>query len=85
MKLKLVQKYTDERLAYKTIENKGYIHKTVNHSQFFVDPTSGAHTQRIESLWGSLKLRIIKKNAWYISIIAALVFGGTMVASKKQE
>lgn len=53
--------HSDEWLAYKTIENKGYIHKTVNHSQFFVDPTSGAHTQRIESLWGSLTLRIVKK------------------------
>jgi len=52
--------HSDEWLAYKTIENKGYIHKTVNHFQFFVDPTSGEHTQRIDSLWGSLKLRINK-------------------------
>jgi len=35
--------HSDEWLAYKMIENKGYIHKTVNHSQFFVDTTSGAH------------------------------------------
>jgi len=42
--------HSDEWLAYKTIENKGYIHKTVNNSQYFIDPTSGAHTHRIESL-----------------------------------
>jgi len=53
--------HTDEWLAYKTLETKGYIHKTVNHSQFFVDPINGAHTQRIENLWGGLKLRIVKK------------------------
>jgi len=51
--------HSDECLAYKTIETKGYIHKTVNHSHFFVDPTSGAHIQCIKSLWGGLKLRIV--------------------------
>ncbi|KAF0752080.1 THAP-type domain-containing protein [Aphis craccivora] len=54
------EKYT-EWLAYKTLETKEYIYKTVNHSKFFVDPINGAHTQRIESLWRGLKLRILKK------------------------
>ncbi|KAF0716676.1 DDE Tnp IS1595 domain-containing protein [Aphis craccivora] len=53
--------HSDEWLAYKTLETKEYIHKTVNHSKFFVDPINSAHTQRIESLWRGLKLRILKK------------------------
>ena len=47
-----------QRKAYSGIEQlKGYNfqHFTVNHSQNFVEPTTGAHTQTIESLWHSYK------------------------------
>jgi len=37
--------HSDEWFAYKTLQTKGYIHKTVNHFQFFVDPISGGYTK----------------------------------------
>jgi transposase-like protein len=53
--------HTDEWRAYRTLEQYGYIHETVNHSQYFVDPRTGAHTQLIECLWGPLKLKVLKQ------------------------
>ncbi|XP_023243935.1 uncharacterized protein LOC111641917 [Centruroides sculpturatus] len=51
--------YSDCWRAYKTdeLERAGYSHFTVNHKYNFVDPTTGAHTQNIERLWGSAKWR----------------------------
>lgn len=37
------------------IEGFNFKHYTVNHTENFVDPETGAHTQRIESTWNSLK------------------------------
>src|SRR4051794_20645916 len=49
--------HSDEWSAYRGLERAGYIHRTVNHKKFFVDPVSGAHTQSIESLWRIVKTR----------------------------
>ncbi|KCZ77960.1 hypothetical protein H311_01021, partial [Anncaliia algerae PRA109] len=35
--------------------NSKFKHSTVNHSQNFVDPNTGTHTQNIESLWSKFK------------------------------
>lgn len=41
--------------AYNSLQRIGYNHKKVNHSQNFVDPITGAQTQKIESMWRALK------------------------------
>lgn len=41
--------------AYGCLESEGYRHLTVNHSEHFVDPDSGACTNTIESMWRALK------------------------------
>lgn len=54
---------SDEWLAYKNISNWNnfnYIHRTVNHSQNFVNPIDGANTQRIETYWGKIKTKLIR-------------------------
>ena len=41
--------------AYDCLKDEGYTHVTVNHSLNFVDPDTGAHTQRIENTWWGVK------------------------------
>ena len=41
--------------AYNRLDQIGFEHYTVNHSQNFVNPLTEEHTQRIESLWSSAK------------------------------
>jgi len=48
---------TNSRDAYDTLQDYGYIHMTVNHSENFVDPLSGAHVQTIENTWWQIKRR----------------------------
>ena len=44
--------------GYNGLEGAGYLHQTVNHSKFYVDPVTGAHTQQIESNWRAMKRRL---------------------------
>ena len=42
---------TDCFRSYTHLNEHGYHHATVNHSENFVDPSTSAHTQRIEGMW----------------------------------
>jgi hypothetical protein len=54
--------HTDDWGAYDGIcqhlPNRVARHRVVNHSQNFVDPVTGVHTQEIESVWNDLKSKI---------------------------
>lgn len=65
---------SDGWASYNNLENYGFPHYVVNHSENFVNPVTKEHTQRIESLWKSAKdfLRIHHYNChlylnWYIA------------------
>ncbi|XP_029053136.1 uncharacterized protein LOC114880853 isoform X2 [Osmia bicornis bicornis] len=47
--------YSDCWKAYKKIDKKIYQHSVVNHSENFVDPNTGIHTQNIERLWRDIR------------------------------
>lgn len=49
---------SDEWRAYRVLPALGYDHHTVNHSRWYVDPHTGAHTQHIERAWRSYKEQI---------------------------
>ncbi|KAK7879808.1 hypothetical protein WMY93_033528, partial [Mugilogobius chulae] len=46
---------SDEWRAYRILPALGYTHYTVNHSRYYVDPHTGAHTQHLERAWRSYK------------------------------
>jgi hypothetical protein len=50
--------HSDQWGAYTHLTSYGWVHLTVNHSQNFVDPDSGAHTQGIESFWNQIKRKL---------------------------
>lgn len=49
---------SDEAAVYFTLNQEGYIHHTVKHKDFYVNPTDGTHTNIIENFWCHLKNKI---------------------------
>lgn len=47
---------TDMWGGYNGLTARGFVHKKVNHSENYVDPNTGAHTQGIERAWRTAKL-----------------------------
>ena len=53
--------HSDEWRAYNRVGSlPGISHSTVNHSLHFVDPSTGTHTQNIESYWNRVKYNMKK-------------------------
>lgn len=49
--------YHDDWVGYRHLEEMGYKHGAVNHTETFVSPT-GVCTNTIEGIWGDVKLRL---------------------------
>ena len=51
--------WSDEWAAYRRVQQLPSVaqHSTINHSIQFVDPTTGVHTQNIESYWNRVKTK----------------------------
>ena len=50
--------HSDEAAVYFTLQNEGYIHKTVKHKEYYVNPDDGTHTNNIENFWTHVKNQI---------------------------
>jgi hypothetical protein len=53
--------HSDEWRAYNRIKYEGFDHYTVNHTENFVNPDTGRHTQLIEFMWNVAKCEIDKR------------------------
>ena len=56
---------TDEWSAYNSLSNNGYTHQTVCHKYHFVEPSTGVHTQHVESLNNKIKKAIKERMGLY--------------------
>ena len=50
--------YSDQWAAYRRLSDYGYTHKTVNHSENFVDLDTGVCTNAIKVYWSRVKRQI---------------------------
>ena len=53
---------SDEWAGYRSLSQQRYHHITVNHTEHFVDPVTGCHTQTIESFWANSKVHFKKRH-----------------------
>jgi len=62
--------------AYSSLSDEGYMHFAVNHSITFMDKTTGAHTNVIESPWKQAKalLSPYNRKADYVSFLTGYMF-----------
>lgn len=62
--------------SYDSLERAGYRHLAANHSENFVDPTTGSHTQTTEYLWRDVKGRLARfgRRGDMVGYLAELMF-----------
>ena len=65
--------WSDLWKAYGSLNNLGFTHKTVNHSENFVDPNTKVNTQKIEGTWSLIK-KFLKKIITRIEITNRYIF-----------
>ena len=53
---------SDKFSPYFNLNDVGYIHLMVNHSENFIDPYTGAHSNTIEGLWSQVKRKLKAMN-----------------------
>ena len=53
---------TDLQRGYRALADFGMEHQTVNHTEHFVDPVTGVHTNTIEGTWNGMKMRICRQH-----------------------
>jgi len=49
---------SDKFSPYFNLNSLGYIHVMVNHSENFVDPFTGAHSNTIEGVWSQIQKKV---------------------------
>ncbi len=62
--------HSDEAAMYAHLNDIGFVHRTVCHTENFVGP-NGVHTNNIESFWGHLKRHFRSMNGtnyWMLSL-----------------
>ena len=62
---------SDEWAAYRSLSEKGYHHTTNNHTENFVDPVTGCHTQTIEGFWANSKVHFKEMHGIKVSQLPA--------------
>ena len=54
--------HTDMWKGYSKLNDVGYDHLIINHSQTFKGPVTGVHTNTIEGTWNGLKMQVKPRN-----------------------
>ena len=62
---------SDEWAVYNALPQYGYQHHTVNHSQNFVNPETGAHTQNVECMWSHAEAKLKRMRGTALDMVGS--------------